>query len=496
MRKFGRFFGPQMALCIGIAMILCLPFSSWGASSPTSQHSSRKPVAKAVRSATIPALFVSDIHIDPFRDPAKVPLLVKAPVSEWKAILSKPDSPDQQQAYDKIQQSCHTRTHDTSYGLFQSALKAMRTRQPHPKFITVSGDLVVHDFPCLYAAALPQSTMADQEKFVIKTIQFVVDQLRASFPGVPVYVAMGNHDAPCNHDEIDANSSFLTQVGRTVAAGLPPGKLLGGMQEFDRNGSYSVMMSPLHNTRLIVLDDLFLMSGYKTCAGVQDYSAADAEMAWFANQLAQAKKMGQKVWVLGHLPPGIAPGGSIVCGAKPRMYLATDRLANLMIQYANIIRLGVFAHTHSDEIRLFTLEGESDATPNKAVAIKIVPSITPSGHDSSFTIAQVNPRSAVMMNYQVVKANGDEGANTTWTTEYDFRQAYHQLAFTPATLHAMIAEFAADPDAKTEASQQYIRSIRPGKSSSQFVPFWPKYVCAISNASAKGYQSCACPASK
>ncbi len=219
-------------------------------------------------------------------------------------------------------------------------------------------------------------------------------------------------------------------------------------------------------------------------------------MAWLETQLAQARRMGQKVWILGHVPPGISPGGGALCGGKPTMYLATDRLANLMMQYADIIRLGIFAHTHSDEIRLLASGGEPDAAPGQGVAIKVVPSITPSGHDSAFTIAQVNPATAVLTDYEVVKANGDAGANTTWSTEYDFRQAYHKANFTPTTLHALITEFAADPEAKTEASSQYIRSIRPGKSSSLLLAVWPYYVCAISNASAAAYTACACPAAR
>ena len=38
--------------------------------------------------ATVEALFVSDIHLDPFWDPSKVDHLKDAPVSEWKAILA------------------------------------------------------------------------------------------------------------------------------------------------------------------------------------------------------------------------------------------------------------------------------------------------------------------------------------------------------------------------------------------------------------------------
>ena len=102
---------------------------------------------------------VSDIHFDPFHDPAKIPQLVAAPVDKWSAIFSSPPSPDQKQAFDALQQQCKLRGVDTSYDLLQSSLQAMRARQADAKFMTVSGDLMAHSFSCRFKAALlPQST--------------------------------------------------------------------------------------------------------------------------------------------------------------------------------------------------------------------------------------------------------------------------------------------------------------------------------------------------
>jgi len=44
---------------------------------------------------SIPAFMISDVHFDPFHDPAKVKALVAAPVSEWKSILAAPASANQ-----------------------------------------------------------------------------------------------------------------------------------------------------------------------------------------------------------------------------------------------------------------------------------------------------------------------------------------------------------------------------------------------------------------
>lgn len=40
------------------------------------------------------ALFVSDIHFEPFWDPGKAQRLAAAPADQWRSILASPDSPD------------------------------------------------------------------------------------------------------------------------------------------------------------------------------------------------------------------------------------------------------------------------------------------------------------------------------------------------------------------------------------------------------------------
>jgi hypothetical protein len=73
--------------------------------------------AKPSPQATVPALLLSDIHFEPFWDPAKAPQLAAAPSSEWRAILAAAPSPDQPQRFAALQQSCHARGADTSFAL-------------------------------------------------------------------------------------------------------------------------------------------------------------------------------------------------------------------------------------------------------------------------------------------------------------------------------------------------------------------------------------------
>jgi sphingomyelin phosphodiesterase acid-like 3 len=471
-----------------------------------SSHDGQRDYSANTGAGTIPALLTSDIHFDPFHDPAKVQQLVDAPVSRWSAILAAPPSPDQPQAVAALQQICPARGVDTPYALLQSSLRAMRSWQPDARFITVSGDLIAHSFYCRYTRLFPGSTKNDYQAFVIKTLSFVIGELRASFPDSPVYVALGNNDTPCDDYRLDAKSDFLVQAGKIVTEGLPSSQRQQALLTFSEGGFYSVTIGgSIPDTRLIVLNDLFMSPRYRTCAGRTDPSATATQMAWLREQLTEARRLSQRIWVMGHIPPGVDAYSTVaklkdICGNEaPEMFLSSDELADLLVEYADVVRLGVFGHSHMDEMHLLepATSKNSRTAFERSVAIKIVPSISPiNGNNPSFTVARINPSSAVLQDYQVIAASNQTGIGTTWSREYDYAQTYHEARFSPQTTEELITVFENDGDAKARASEEYIRNFYVGDRSSELRPFWPRYVCVLRNHTAKAFAACVCSTGK
>ena len=460
-------------------------------------------LAHAEAPKTVPALFVSDIHFDPFHDPDRVKELVAAPVAQWAKLLAAPDSGNQATAFKSLQETCHARGVDTPYALLDSALNAMHERQPDAKFMIVSGDLISHAFTCRYSTLFPKAAAGDYEAFVVKTIGFVVSQLRNTFPGVPVYVALGNNDSGCGDYKLDANSTFFAQTGPVIAEALPASQRKQAVEEFKPGGYYSIQMAePMHGVRLIALNDNLMSTKYTTCAGQPDPAPAAQELAWLQAQLAAARAAHQKVWVFGHVPTGIDPystvakGRNVCAGKSPSEFLATDQLADTLVDAADVVRLGIFGHTHMDEMRLLTRDGEAGSAP-KQVPIKVVPSISPvNGNIPSFTVARVNPTAADLIDYDVVEASNQTGVGTTWKTEYNYAATYNEPDFGAAALTQLIAGFKADPKAATPASAAYIHNYFIGDMSRELSPFWPEYVCAVGNYTAKNFAACVCAAAK
>jgi sphingomyelin phosphodiesterase acid-like 3 len=473
-------------------------------SANTSNHGTRKSLIKSSTQEQVRALFISDIHFEPFWDPDKVPRLVSAPASQWQTILSAPVSPDQEQRFSSLQTICDSRGTDTSYTLFDSSMVAMQTAAGNAKFITVSGDLIAHRFSCKYRTLMPRSSPEEYRQFVEKTIDFVLDRLRAAFPAAPVYAALGNNDSDCDDYKLDPHSDFLAETGTSVAAAFPASERSRAELTFAAGGYYSVSLpAPLEHTRLLVLDDLFMSRKYTTCSGKADSAGADAQIDWLRQQLTGAREKRERIWVMGHIPPGIDPYSTAiklrnVCGGKaPEMFLSSDALPRLVAEFGDVIQLAIFGHTHMDEMRLLKPDGQDASEAQVGVPLKMVPSISPiDGNTPSFTVALIDSPTAKLADFQVFAASNQTGADATWNEEYDYRRSYAQSDFSAASLVTLVKGFQADPDATTGASKAYLRDYFVRDQSLELRLFWPQYVCAVSTYSIDAYRNCRCSQSK
>ena len=456
--------------------------------------------------ATVQALLVSDIHFEPFWDPAKAARLNAAPVADWKAILAAPETPGRAASFAALQQRCGARGVDTSLTLFESSLQAMRAHAAGARFITVSGDLIAHDFSCKFGAALPHAFHRDYESFVEKTLAFVLAELRGAFPGVPVYAALGNNDSDCGDYRLDEHSAFLTNEGRVFAADLQAADRKRAEETFSDGGNYTAELpAPVRDARIIVLDDLFLASGYKSCVGKSDSAPGAEQIAWLRSQLVDARRSGRRVWVMAHIPTGVDPYSTArkmrdLCGGEdPVMFLSSDALAQTLAEFGDVIRLVVFAHTHMDEWRLLRpaqsgpAQGGAAKVADRAVAVKMVGSISPvDGNNPSFTVAEVDPKTAGLSDYQVIQASNQTGVDTQWSKEYDFDSAYGQSGFNAGSVAQLIGEFSHDRAAESRASQEYLKNYYVRDASVVLKAFWPQYVCALDNDTGATYRSCVC----
>ncbi len=444
---------------------------------------------------------LSDLHFDPFSDPAKISELRHAPISEWPAILSKPDSATRVSTFSQLQSACGVRGADSPWPLVLAALREAKQQQPSPLFVTVSGDLLAHGFICKFRRLDASATPAEASGFAAKTVSFVVQQVHSAYPSVPIYFALGNNDSGCDDYFETPNSAFLKSAAVSFAADLhDPEARASLMASFPRLGDYSVMLpAPMQNTRLIVLQDIFESARYRGCNNQPNAAPATQQITWLRKQLTEARANGEQVWVMAHIPPGVdvyttyhrylfAPGEA--CNVKqPQMFLSNNALGETIAEFGDIVRLAIFAHTHMDEIKL--LQGPD----GKAVPAKMVPSVSPiNGNDPSFLIAQVSPQTATIKDYEAYSAANAQGA--VWNREYRYSDVYHLPDFSAKSVDQLTIALIDDKSGEDETSRAYERYFLAGGGTFAALGLqrlWPAYSCSLRELDPAAFRRCMCP---
>lgn len=441
----------------------------------------------------------SDVHFDPFHDPAKINALRRAPITEWPAILDKPDSATRLSAFTELQRACSVRGADSTWGLVQSSLREAVQQQPAPLFITVSGDLLAHGFVCRFHRLAPSATAGEASAFAEKTISFLAQQLHVAFPRSPIYFALGNNDSGCGDYRDSPNSQFLKSVATSFAADIPdPSNRASLAASFPHLGDYSVTLpSPVRNARLIVLQDIFESVHYFGCDARPNGAPAAEQITWLRKQLSHARAAGQQVWVMAHIPPGVdvygtyhrylfAPGEA--CNVKqPQMFLSSEALGDTIAEFSDVIRLAIFAHTHMDEIKL--IQGANGAVP-----VKLVPSISPiNGNEPAFVVAQVAPDTATLKDYEVYAASSAEGMG--WGREYQYSAVYRLPDFSAASVKQLTSQLIDDKNGEGDISRAYERYFLTGGGTFAALGLqrlWPEYSCSLRESEPAAFHRCMC----
>ena len=449
---------------------------------------------------TLPVVMLSDLHFDPYHDPAKFAKLRATPIEGWAKVLDEPASPKQADDFAALQTTCKARGEDSSWSVLADSLRAAHRQQMKPLFVTVSGDLLAHGFDCRFKTLLPGGTEQDATQFAEKTVAFVAMALRHVFTGVPVFLALGNNDSGCTDYQESPGSEFLKAAAQSFSLDVRDRASQQEIRtEFSDHGDYDVAMpKPMLHARIIVLENLFQSRYYTACGGKHDASATDDQIAWLRGRLTAARQHHEAVWVMAHIPPGVDVYSSFhkfvlnpagVCSVKePVQLLGSDAFVNALTDFADVVRLAIFAHTHMDEVKL--LHNDSGG----AIAAKLVPSVSPvNGNTPSFVVGRVNSSTATLMNYSVF-ARGT--ASGVWSEEYDFGKMYSMPDYSAASVKKITDALTADKSGDGEASRKYAKWFYPGDPGLYALglhQIWPAYSCATAENGSAAFHDCMCP---
>ncbi len=429
-------------------------------------------LAAGCSGSTAPPTVVAfgDVHFDPFFDPALFPLLQASPESAWAGIFAN-------HGHDEPGRYGHT----TNYTLLVRSLAAIQAQRPRPVLVVFEGDLLVQDFPDAYYDLTGTSDEAAMRAFALKTVTFVVRQIREALGATPVYFTLGNWDDYAGSFGLLPDDPFLADTATLFLDSL----LLdtadrATFESTYRAGGYYAADAPGGGLVVIGLNTLVLAP--QAPPGIE--AAVTRELDWLETTLAEARASGRSAWIVTHVPPGgdlattggdVQPDGRLAYATMLLQAGPQQRYLAILDAHRDVVT-GVFTgHTHMDEFRV------------AAVPMQGIPGITAlMGNSPSFKTFTVS--SGWVLQDYVSWALDLSDPSGGFQPYYDLATAYGLPPPLGTSLEALAPALWTSTAARAGYLARYGSGHPPGQPITDLN--WPVYLCGVTFMGSEGLTDC------
>lgn len=411
-------------------------------------------------------LAFTDLHFDPFAEPALVPELAQRPAGEWDAFL------DRHAAHELPEAG-----QDANYFLFDSFLRDASARLPRPRFILFAGDLLGHHFNGRFRDQFPHAGEQALEDFVAATVEFIIGKVSAEFPGVPVVFTLGNNDAFAGDYAILDGGAFLQRTAAPLFDSWlwPMADRDSFFATYQRHGYYSMMLPLQPGAKLISLNAVVFSPHYP-------WDDADVvareQLDWLEAELDAAAAAGLEVWLLLHIPPSVDAYATLRAGETRMQWRPAplERFLTLVRRYSDQLVFAQSGHTHMDDFRLVFGDDRQRAS---LAFVQITPSLTPVfGNNPGYQLYAFDHRAGRVTGIETFYLDLDEPLCTAvgcrWHQEYGFETAYGDRP-DRGGFEALYRALLFDEQERQGYVRRYSVSIDPPAIAEQ----WRIYRCAI-----------------
>jgi sphingomyelin phosphodiesterase len=355
--------------------------------------------------APIQIVHYSDIHVDPFYVPGSSTNCTKPICCRDYATADDPGH-NSFPAGPNGDHAC-----DAPVSLEESMYSAIRQIAPNAAFAMFTGDIVDH---AVWNTTQAQNTIDINDAFQ-----------RMQVLGDLIYPTIGNHEmSPTNAFSptvVNSNAQWLYSLLSTDWVHWITNSSSSEEQSF---GAYSAVY-PGGNLRIISLNtNLYYVDNYYL---YQDPMERDpsGQLSWLVSELDAAEQAGQRVYIIGHTPPGVAD----------MFHDASNYLDQIINRYSNTIAALFFGHTHVDHFELSYSNYTHQTYQNAAAMSYIAPSLTPTSGMPAFRVYDVDPVTFAVLDATTYAANMTDPAFQTtgpvWAKYYSAAETYGPLVSPP-----------------------------------------------------------------
>lgn len=427
-------------------------------------------------------LIISDIHFDPFMNPALVRKLDQHPAGDWFDILSGSDADD-----------FAKNGRDTSFKLMMSALEAAANSGPPYDYVMYTGDYLSHIFWLKYLK-FNGLIARNYDDFVVKTITFVNMMLRKTLGDVPIYGTLGNNDAICGNYKIAPNGQFLAETSDQWSRLAKQANMIN---DYSAGGFYKVSHPTVPDQDLIVLNSVLWSTNYRNACSPDGDDPGEEQLAWLERQLRETQMQGKTASLAMHIPPGIdayktahnrhSCSNSVVSFWQDDY---TQSFLELMGSYESVVANSFAGHSHRDDFRVI-----SGANGKPFFLTLISASVSPVyGNNPAFSFVLYDKRNGDLKDHAIMNLSNLEatasGSSPRWEIEYSFQIAYQRSDMSPVSL----GQLADDIRSSDATRERFIKNYQV-KTATQN-PINAKYLnaiaCTFDNITPADFIQCYC----
>ena len=280
----------------------------------------------------------------------------------------------------------------------------LQSLDPQPDFIVYTGDNSPHD------------VWKQNSEMLVNATDFLVDYLSARFPNLMIYPALGNHESfPANfyYPPFDRNlTTILSRLWKKWIVRLPD----DAAETIELGGYYTLLLR--EGLRLMAINTDF---GYQLNVYTllnNESSVFRRQREWMNETLYAAEQKGEKVLILGHIPPGIFT----TIESYGEFYVP------LIQRYRSVIVGQLFGHTHRDHFEVVGNECDLSGVVFISPPVTTFLNVNP-----SYRIYLMDPSSFEIIDYEQYHINLTEAnrlakmnraQDAKWVKLYEAQQEY------------------------------------------------------------------------
>nr|XP_020445893.1 acid sphingomyelinase-like phosphodiesterase 3b isoform X2 [Monopterus albus] len=317
---------------------------------------------------------------------------------------------------------------DSPWDLINSSVYAMREILPNPDFIIWTGDDTPH---------VPNEDLGVEA--VLQIMRNLTHTIKQVFPKTKVYPALGNHDYHPK-SQLPAGPNYIyNQTAEMWQDWLDP----KSQATFKKGGYYTEKLLNRTGYRMLVLNTNLYYDQNKLTLDMDDPAG---QFSWADGVLKDAATNKEKVYIIGHVPPGFFEKKRSKSWFTPKF---NQKYLDLIQKHHSVILGQFFGHHHTDSFRMFyNSEGSPISTmflcPGVTPWKTTLPGVVNGGNNPGIRICEYDTQTLLVKDVVTYYLNLTRAnvAGGRWEKEYRLTESFRVPDASPTSMHQALESIA------------------------------------------------------